>query len=310
MSLRTCSHERILEMITASVPFDRRHLDYSSQSKVVMIPPVFYSPVEPPVSPGRLGVCGGRSRSLAIPRSIEVTICSACATTEEPQRYSEVLSSPCVVWLQDGRSSGHIPGHWLHPTRGLPGWPPHSRLSGSVPSSDGPAHGVSKDKTGSAGRLPARQCDALGSSTTPASHGKRALPHPLVQVLSYRISPPLAPRMSGIFGNSLLDLLRFKASDPLSSTFAGSFILTSLALARAFPAALAVTPGSQLGWQAFVVGGVLTGFGTRLGNGCTSGKGEGPLVTEWCIEAVEGLLMVADDGKAVSSAAYVGAAEF
>jgi uncharacterized protein len=57
----------------------------------------------------------------------------------------------------------------------------------------------------------------------------------------------------------------------LLGLFAGGFLLTSIPQlsSQAFNTSSIVLEGSQ--WIVFVLGGILIGFGTQLGSGCTSG---------------------------------------
>jgi len=89
--------------------------------------------------------------------------------------------------------------------------------------------------------------------------------------LSASLAHAGARQVAGVSG-MLGDLLR-RPARPLGFGvwFVAGLVLGGLLLARfAVPAATALAPRS-LGW--ILVAGLLVGFGTRLGRGCTSGHG-------------------------------------
>lgn len=74
--------------------------------------------------------------------------------------------------------------------------------------------------------------------------------------------------ISGIFGGVLLP----KAGDiGWRAFFLGGLLLGGLALRAFYPGAFPVEGAGS--WPMVAVAGVLVGFGTRLGSGCTSGHG-------------------------------------
>ena len=74
--------------------------------------------------------------------------------------------------------------------------------------------------------------------------------------------------ISGILGGLVLDR---KAHDRLWRLLFLSGLLAGAALAGLLP--IPVPSSSTLHWLALTGAGLLVGFGTRLGNGCTSGHG-------------------------------------
>ncbi|KAM3575548.1 hypothetical protein VYU27_002540 [Nannochloropsis oceanica] len=78
--------------------------------------------------------------------------------------------------------------------------------------------------------------------------------------------------ISGIFSTGLLSLLSLRPLDPLSTTFLSAFFLAALAAPLFLPSS---PPSSSFSFPpaAYLISGLLVGFGTRLGNGCTSGHG-------------------------------------
>ena len=86
-------------------------------------------------------------------------------------------------------------------------------------------------------------------------------------------SPPPPP--TGIFSTGFLSLLRLQPLDPLSTTFLASFLTAALAAPSLLPpsSSSSSSPLSSLPPSAYLLSGLLVGFGTRLGNGCTSGHG-------------------------------------
>lgn len=75
--------------------------------------------------------------------------------------------------------------------------------------------------------------------------------------------------LSGIFSGFMRPFYK-----PWKSAFAAGFLGAVLAASQLYPSSLSQVSGPQLGWEANVLGGLLVGFGTRLGNGCTSGHGQ------------------------------------
>lgn len=78
-----------------------------------------------------------------------------------------------------------------------------------------------------------------------------------------------------MLGTGLLAVFRGQPLDPVASTFVGAFLLASVAGPQLLPpsAVAASTAAVLLVPPAYLVSGLLVGFGTRLGNGCTSGHG-------------------------------------
>ncbi len=77
--------------------------------------------------------------------------------------------------------------------------------------------------------------------------------------------------VSGILGGLLRDRLR---PGGFGLWFVAGLVLGGLLLARLLPSLVPVAPSvapRSLGW--LLVSGLLVGFGTRLGSGCTSGHG-------------------------------------
>lgn len=75
--------------------------------------------------------------------------------------------------------------------------------------------------------------------------------------------------ISGIMGGLLLP----KAGDVAwRGAFVGGLVSGGLLLVFAYPSAFP-SAGWQAPWWLLTLGGLLVGFGTRMGNGCTSGHG-------------------------------------
>jgi uncharacterized protein len=75
--------------------------------------------------------------------------------------------------------------------------------------------------------------------------------------------------VSGVLGGLLLD--RKTAEFPWRAAFLAGLMLGALIVLLALPD---LAKGSlQTGWAGMVVAGLLVGFGTRMGSGCTSGHG-------------------------------------
>ena len=78
-------------------------------------------------------------------------------------------------------------------------------------------------------------------------------------------------RLAGISG-FLDQTLSVRSKDWLSyATFIGGLVIGGILLKIFHPQALAIE--FDVKWPILVVAGLLVGFGTRLGNGCTSGHG-------------------------------------
>jgi hypothetical protein len=60
---------------------------------------------------------------------------------------------------------------------------------------------------------------------------------------------------------------------PWKTSFLGAFVATSLVVNLLFPSQLDLADGPPIDWGGTTLAGLLVGFGTRLGNGCTSGHG-------------------------------------
>jgi uncharacterized protein len=76
--------------------------------------------------------------------------------------------------------------------------------------------------------------------------------------------------ISGIFGG----LLSPRRGDfAWRGAFVGGLVLGGLAVHRIAPELFAVAPGFTPSLALVVAAGLLVGFGTRMGNGCTSGHG-------------------------------------
>ncbi len=79
-----------------------------------------------------------------------------------------------------------------------------------------------------------------------------------------------AAGISGIFGGLVLP----RAGDlGWRVAFLGGLLAGGLAVALAAPHAIANAPGVHAELTVVAIAGVLVGFGTRMGNGCTSGHG-------------------------------------
>ena len=76
--------------------------------------------------------------------------------------------------------------------------------------------------------------------------------------------------ISGIFGGAIDDGLRCRFPTPWRISFLLGLVAASMLWALARP-----IPGANHGdsWAMIAVGGLLVGFGTRLGSGCASGHG-------------------------------------
>ena len=74
--------------------------------------------------------------------------------------------------------------------------------------------------------------------------------------------------VSGFLGRALM---RRSSDRALALSFVVGLFLAGLALRVVHPAAFAIGAGAPL--PVLVVAGLLVGYGTRLGNGCTSGHG-------------------------------------
>lgn len=79
--------------------------------------------------------------------------------------------------------------------------------------------------------------------------------------------------ISGIFGTGLLASLRGQALDPVSSTFLSSFLFVSVYAPKGIISSASASEKINLTAPAYILSGLLVGFGVRLGNGCTSGHG-------------------------------------
>ncbi|MGQ0622642.1 MAG: YeeE/YedE family protein [Panacagrimonas sp.] len=75
--------------------------------------------------------------------------------------------------------------------------------------------------------------------------------------------------ISGVLGGMLLD--RKGAVEPWRGLFLGGLVLGALLIGLVRPD-LAAT-GLQTGWLGMIAAGLIVGFGTRMGSGCTSGHG-------------------------------------
>ena len=76
--------------------------------------------------------------------------------------------------------------------------------------------------------------------------------------------------ISGIFGGTLQDAMRKRRPANWRVAFLLGLVASSLVWALFRP-----VPGAYFGesWPIIAIGGVLVGFGTRLGSGCASGHG-------------------------------------
>lgn len=74
--------------------------------------------------------------------------------------------------------------------------------------------------------------------------------------------------ISGVFSGSLF-------ADGTERTWRLAFLLGLIAGPVAYQIIFRATPPFELtaGWPLIIIGGLLVGFGTRLGSGCTSGHG-------------------------------------
>lgn len=73
--------------------------------------------------------------------------------------------------------------------------------------------------------------------------------------------------ISGIFSGAITEA---PSEKPWRIAFVGGLVLGGVALLAAMPSAFSTTPASL---PLTIVAGLLVGFGTRLGSGCTSGHG-------------------------------------
>lgn len=82
----------------------------------------------------------------------------------------------------------------------------------------------------------------------------------------------LTGRIAGISGLLASSLRRDgNAEVPVSRAFMGGLLASGVIVAVLIGPAPAMLPG--IGMPTLVIAGLLVGFGTRLGNGCTSGHG-------------------------------------
>ncbi len=77
--------------------------------------------------------------------------------------------------------------------------------------------------------------------------------------------------ISGILSGALRPREKSEAPPAWQATFLGGMVLGGLVLAMVYPAS--VQTALNLSPLLLIAAGVLVGFGTRLGNGCTSGHG-------------------------------------
>lgn len=75
--------------------------------------------------------------------------------------------------------------------------------------------------------------------------------------------------VSGVLGGLILD--RKGAETPWRAMFLGGTILGALIVGLVRPDLAAA--GLQTGWVGMIAAGLIVGFGTRMGSGCTSGHG-------------------------------------
>lgn len=75
--------------------------------------------------------------------------------------------------------------------------------------------------------------------------------------------------VSGVIGGLVLD--RKAAERPWRAAFLGGLMLGALIVMLVLPELAAGV--LQTGWAGMVVAGLIVGFGTRMGSGCTSGHG-------------------------------------
>ncbi len=75
--------------------------------------------------------------------------------------------------------------------------------------------------------------------------------------------------ISGVLGGLVLD--RKSAETPWRSLFLGGLMLGALLVGLLRPDLAA--KGLQTGWIGMIAAGLIVGFGTRMGGGCTSGHG-------------------------------------
>lgn len=75
--------------------------------------------------------------------------------------------------------------------------------------------------------------------------------------------------ISGVLGGLVLD--RKQAEAPWRALFLGGLMLGALLVGLARPALAEAT--LQTGWIGMIAAGLIVGFGTRMGSGCTSGHG-------------------------------------
>ena len=76
--------------------------------------------------------------------------------------------------------------------------------------------------------------------------------------------------ISGIFGGAINEALQAKRPAPWRLWFLGGLIAASFIWVMFRP-----VPGAHYGesWPVIAIGGLIVGFGTRLGSGCASGHG-------------------------------------
>lgn len=75
--------------------------------------------------------------------------------------------------------------------------------------------------------------------------------------------------ISGVLGGLVLD--RKQVELPWRAMFLGGLMLGALLVSLARPALAEAT--LQTGWVGMIAAGLIVGFGTRMGSGCTSGHG-------------------------------------
>lgn len=75
--------------------------------------------------------------------------------------------------------------------------------------------------------------------------------------------------ISGVLGGLILD--RKQAEVPWRAMFLGGLMLGALLVSLVRPALAEAT--LQTGWVGMIAAGLIVGFGTRMGSGCTSGHG-------------------------------------
>ena len=75
--------------------------------------------------------------------------------------------------------------------------------------------------------------------------------------------------VSGVLGGLLFD--RQRSDTPWRSLFVAGLVLGAAITGLVVPGLAVVT--MQAGWAGMIVAGLIVGFGTRMGSGCTSGHG-------------------------------------